>query len=160
MSEQFRIAIIGSGPSGLSAAARAAELGIAHVLLEAEQQPANTIFKYQKGKHVMAEPGQLPLRSPLSFGAGTREQVLDAWRREIDQHRVNIRFGANVTGLSGQRGAFEIRLASGATVSAEHVVLAIGLQGNIRKLGTPGEVCRRFNTSSMIRMNSRTKRSS
>ena len=56
MTEKFKIAIIGSGPSGLSAAAHAAELGVSHVLLEAEKQAANTIYKYQKGKHVMAEP--------------------------------------------------------------------------------------------------------
>ena len=59
MSDSFRIAIIGSGPSGLSCAAHAAELGIPHVLLEAEDHPSHTIFRYQKGKHVMAEPGIL-----------------------------------------------------------------------------------------------------
>ena len=56
MTEHVKIAIVGSGPSGLSAAARAAQLGVSHVLLEAARQPANTIYKYQKGKHVMAEP--------------------------------------------------------------------------------------------------------
>ena len=34
MSEQFKIAVVGSGPSGLSAAAHAAELGVSHILLE------------------------------------------------------------------------------------------------------------------------------
>ena len=65
----FQIAIIGSGPAGLSAAAHAAELGVSHVLLEAEPHVSNTIYKYQKGKHVMAEPQILPLRSPLTFAA-------------------------------------------------------------------------------------------
>ena len=139
MSAEFKVAIVGSGPAGLSAAAHAAELGLAHVLLEAERQASNTIFKYQKGKHVMAEPGILPLRSPLAFGAGTREAILASWDQSLRQHRVNIRFGANVTAISGQRGDFLITLADGGTVSAETVVLAIGLQGNIRKFGVPGE---------------------
>src|SRR6266404_9152542 len=78
LSSMFKIAIIGSGPSGLSAAAHAAELGVSHVLLEAEQHPAATIYKYQKGKYVMAEPSVLPLRSPMSFAAGSRETILDA----------------------------------------------------------------------------------
>jgi len=52
--EQFEIAIIGSGPGGMSAAAHAAELGASHVLLEASPKHSNTIQKYQKGKHVMA----------------------------------------------------------------------------------------------------------
>jgi cGMP-dependent protein kinase 2 len=52
VSESVRIAIIGSGPSGLSCAAHAAELSVPHVLLEAEEHPSHTIFRYQKGKHV------------------------------------------------------------------------------------------------------------
>jgi choline dehydrogenase-like flavoprotein len=73
-SERYTIAIVGAGPGGLSAAARAAETGTSHVLLEAAPHLSNTIYRYQKGKHVMAEPGQLcRLRSPLGFEAGTRE---------------------------------------------------------------------------------------
>ncbi|MBW8367456.1 MAG: cyclic nucleotide-binding domain-containing protein [Arenimonas sp.] len=139
MSGTYRIAIIGSGPAGLSAAAHAAELGLSHVLLEAEQHASNTLFKYQKGKHVMAEPGVLPLRSPLAFEAGTRESILEGWNQSLHQHQVNVRYGANVTGVSGQRGDFLITLANGGSVQAQTVVLAIGLQGNIRKFGVPGE---------------------
>jgi CRP-like cAMP-binding protein/Fe-S-cluster-containing hydrogenase component 2/thioredoxin reductase len=135
----FKIAIIGSGPSGLSAAAHAAELGVSHILLEAEQHPADTIYKYQKGKYVMAEPSVLPLRSPMSFAAGTREQILGAWDEELAKYAVNIRHGAGVTAISGERGSFALSLAGGGTVNAEAVVLAIGLQGNLRKLGAPGE---------------------
>ena len=86
----FKVAIVGSGPSGLSAAAHAAELGESHVLLEAEHHAADTIYKYQKGKYVMAEPSVLPLRSPLSFAAGTREAVLGAWDTEIAKYNVNF----------------------------------------------------------------------
>lgn len=139
MSEKFKIAIIGSGPSGLSAAAHAAKLGISHILLEAEKQPANTLFKYQKGKHVMAEPEILPLRSPMSFTAGTREKILSIWNQELTEHRVNIRYGATVTAISGMCGNFSVVLANGDAIAAEFIVLAIGLQGNIRKLGVQGE---------------------
>ena len=34
---------------------------------------------------------------------------------------------------------FRLDCASGATVVAKHVVLGIGMQGNLRKLGVPGE---------------------
>jgi len=139
MSGKFHIAIIGSGPGGLSAAAHSAELGLSHILLEAEQQASNTLFKYQKGKHVMAEPGMLPLRSPLAFAAGTRESILEGWNRSLHQHQVNVRYGARVTGVTGQRGDFLVTLADGGSVQAQAVVLAIGLQGNIRKFGVPGE---------------------
>ena len=59
----YRIAVVGSGPGGFSAACRAAEMGDSHILLEAKPHLSNTIFRYQKGKHVMAEPSVLPLRA-------------------------------------------------------------------------------------------------
>ncbi len=135
----FKIAIIGSGPSGLSAAARAAELGVSHVLLESESAPANTTRKYQKGKHVMAEPRHLPMRSALDFAAGARETVLGVWDDAIRSKKINLRLNAQVISIKGQQGAFEIQLATGEIVKSEFVVIAIGLQGNIRKLNVPGD---------------------
>ena len=139
MSETFKIAIVGAGPGGLSAAGRTAELGISHVLIESAPHLANTIHHFQKGKSVMAEPAVLPLRSTLSFGPGMREEILATWQQELVRHRVNLRLGASVTEISGPVGAFRITLASGEILHAEQVVLAIGLQGNIRKLAVPGE---------------------
>jgi CRP-like cAMP-binding protein/thioredoxin reductase/Fe-S-cluster-containing hydrogenase component 2 len=133
------IGIVGSGPAGLSAAAHAEELGVSYVLLEAEDHPSNTIYKYQKGKHVMAEPQVLPLRSELAFGAGKREAVLGAWNEAIERQGINIRYGCEVTGIAGSDGAFEVKTRSGETFLCRKVILAIGLQGNLRKLGVAGE---------------------
>jgi len=135
----FQVGIIGSGPAGLSAAAHAAELGVSHVLLESEAHASNTIHKYQKGKHVMAEPQILPLRSPMSFAAGTREEVLGRWNEEIGRLGVNIRFGQEVNAIAGGDGAFEVRTKQGEVFHCRKIVLAIGLQGNLRKLGVEGE---------------------
>ena len=134
-----QICIIGSGPAGLSAATHAAELGVPHLLLEAEAQASNTIHKYQKGKHVMAEPQILPLRSPLTFSAGKREKVLETWQTEVARHKVNIRFGSEVTSITGQDGAFVVKTRAGEPITAAKIVLAIGVQGNLRKLGVPGD---------------------
>ncbi len=139
MPERITIAVIGAGPAGLSAAAHAAELGIPHVLLESSAAHANTIQRYQKGKHVMAEPAVLPLRSPLPFEAGTRETVLARWREGLTRHRVNIRHGAEVTRISGVQPDFTITLKDGSSVAAEAIVFAIGVQGNPRLLGVPGD---------------------
>jgi CRP-like cAMP-binding protein/thioredoxin reductase/Fe-S-cluster-containing hydrogenase component 2 len=135
---RYKIGIIGSGPGGLSAAAHAAELGVAHVLLEAETRLSSTIQKYQKGKHVMAEPQILPLRSPLTFRAGRREAVLEAWEAEAARLGVNARLGCAVSAIEGADGAFTIR-AGPQTFECEKIVLAIGLQGNLRRLGVPGD---------------------
>lgn len=135
----YELAIVGAGPAGLSAAARAQSLGKSYVLLEASPAFANTIQRYQKGKHVMAEPGVVPLRSDLGFTAGTREAVLGAWREGLDSQVISVRYDAEVKAIAGSRPEFELTLADGEIVQGDSVILAIGLQGNIRKLGVPGE---------------------
>ncbi|HEX6591083.1 MAG TPA: cyclic nucleotide-binding domain-containing protein [Moraxellaceae bacterium] len=138
--EVLTVIIVGSGPAGLSAASRAAELLIPHVLLEAEEHASDTIYKYQKGKHVMAEPALLPLQSGMSFAAGKREQVLGTWNDELQAQGVSIRYGRRVTEIEKTgKHLFIVRCENGEEYKARHVVLSIGLQGNIRKLGTPGE---------------------
>lgn len=75
----YQIAIISAGPAGLSAAGRAVERDRpakratpSYVLLEGFAAHAKTIQRYQKGKHVMAEPGSLDLRSGQSNRAAVR----------------------------------------------------------------------------------------
>ena len=140
MTERFKIAIVGSGPGGLSAAARAAERNESHILLEAEEHLSNTIYLYQKGKYVMDEPGILPLRSPIPFEAGLREDILQGWDETSARLRVNVRHRHEVSAINRRDdGVFDIRCKNGNTFQAEAVVLGIGLQGNLRKLGVPGE---------------------
>ncbi|MGH8186205.1 MAG: NAD(P)-binding domain-containing protein, partial [Steroidobacteraceae bacterium] len=110
-----------------------------YVLLEAFSAHAKTIQRYQKGKHVMAEPGFLDLRSDLTFDAGSREKVLSIWGEGLKKLRVNVRHDAEVRKVAGAKGNFTIQLANGEALEAANIVLAIGLEGNPRKLGAPGE---------------------
>ena len=139
MAEKYKIAVVGSGPGGLSAATHAAELGVSHVLLEKTPLHADTIQKYQKGKHVMAEPNVLPLRSPVPFEQGTREAILGGWEDALSKHSVNTRYTAGVGAIEGQKGDFRLTLDNGEVVEAEHVILGIGVQGNPRRLGVDGQ---------------------
>ncbi len=166
MSEVFRVAIIGSGPAGMSAAGRAAQLGLSHVLLEKTDHLSDTIYKYQKGKHVMATPSQLVLRSDMDFEAGKREGILETWNSQTEGHGVNVKYHAEVKAIRGtgpaiegsvhtivirkrdgskeekhiQRYAapYEITLTSGETVMAENVIMAIGTQGNPNRMRCDG----------------------
>ena len=130
MADRYRIAIVGSGPAGLSAAARAAALGISHVLLEKTDHLSDTIFKYQKGKHVMATPATLVLRSDLSFAAGKREAILGTWDSESAGAKVHVQYHAEVAKIEGTKGDFTLHLRKGEPIRAEAVILAIGTQGN------------------------------
>ncbi len=138
MADRVRIAIVGSGPAGLSAAGRAAQLGIPHVLLEKTGNLSDTIFKYQKGKHVMATPTSLVLRSDLAFDAGKREAILEIWDRQAAEAGINVRRNADITAITGEKGEFTLTLKSGEAIRAEAVILAIGTQGNPNLLRCPG----------------------
>jgi CRP-like cAMP-binding protein/thioredoxin reductase/Fe-S-cluster-containing hydrogenase component 2 len=138
MRKHYNIIIIGAGPSGLSAATRAAEQGADYLLLEAASAPANTIRHYQRRKLVMAEPRALPLRSPLPFSASLRENVLETWEKIIADYKINIRYNTKVSGISRTAKHLEIQLEDGESFTADNVILAIGVQGNLRKLEIPG----------------------
>jgi Fe-S-cluster-containing dehydrogenase component/thioredoxin reductase/CRP-like cAMP-binding protein len=135
----FDVAILGAGPGGLSAAARAAQRGISHVLLEAAEQHANTIQQYQRRKHIMAEPSLLPLRSDIGFEAGRREEILANWQDSIQRSNINVRYRAEVVQITQSAGAFSIVLKSGDLIRVRRVILALGIQGNPRRLGVPGD---------------------
>ncbi|WP_164116291.1 cyclic nucleotide-binding domain-containing protein [Sphingorhabdus sp. Alg239-R122] len=166
MSEIYRVAIIGSGPAGMSAAGRAAELGIPHILLEKTDHLSDTIYKYQKGKHVMATPSQLILRSDMDFDAGKREEILGAWDEQTAALKVNVKYSAEVKAIRGTGPAipgsihkivtrkrdgstneqeiqrheapYELELTNGEKIIAETVVFAIGTQGNPNRMRCPG----------------------
>lgn len=135
---KVQVAVVGSGPAGLSAAAHAAAKGMTHVLIEKTDHLSDTIFKYQKGKHVMATPSNLVLRSDLDFDAGSRETILGIWDRQIEEGKVNVRYNAEVVEITGDKGSYAIKLKSGDTIEAENVVLAVGTQGNPNVLRIPG----------------------
>ncbi|MHA7839540.1 MAG: NAD(P)-binding domain-containing protein, partial [bacterium] len=137
------LAIIGAGPAGIAAGVRAAERGIRHTLYE-RSVLADTIVKYQKGKLVMAEPPQLPLQAELrmTFEEAVREQILEWWAEAVRGAGTRLVESCEVLDIQGTKGAFQIHVRdpSGARViEATHVVLAIGVQGDLRKFGVPGD---------------------
>jgi CRP-like cAMP-binding protein/Fe-S-cluster-containing hydrogenase component 2/thioredoxin reductase len=152
----------------MSAASQAATRGMSHVLLEKTDHLSDTIYKYQKGKHVMATPNQLILRAggKQEFDAGKREDILDSWNGRTKELGVNVKYNADVKAIKGtgpaiegsvqkivsrardgsstttelQRFAppYEITLTNGEKVMAENVILAIGTQGNPNLMRCPG----------------------
>ncbi len=138
MGETYDVAIVGSGPAGLSAAARAAQRGMSHILLEKTDHLSDTIYKYQRGKHIMATPNQLALRSDVSFDAGKRETILDLWTKQTQDQKVHVRLKSEVTAISGERGAFVLKLSDRSQIEAGAVILAIGTQGNPNRVRFTG----------------------
>ncbi len=138
MSKKFKIAILGSGPAGMSAAMHAAALKLDHVLLEKTDHLSDTIFRYQRGKHIMATPSQLVLRADAGFAPGKREAILELWNRQAREAGINIRYRAEARAIAGAKGDFTVTLTNGEVIAAETVILAIGTQGNPNLLRCDG----------------------
>ena len=137
--DNLDLLIVGAGPAGLATASHAQANGLKYILLERSSHLADTVFNYQARKFVMAEPVMIPARGEVPFEAGSRESILDAWQQHSVERGLNLAFGAQVKSLKKEGERFDVVTAAGASYSAKSVVLAMGTQGNPRKLGVPGD---------------------
>ncbi|MEO7730481.1 MAG: NAD(P)-binding domain-containing protein, partial [Kofleriaceae bacterium] len=133
------VAIVGSGPGGLSAALTCIQKGLSYVVLEKEQMIASTISRYPKGKLVMAEPYDTMNMSLLPVFDAGKEQLIPIWSEVIERVGLKIRQGESVETVSkAADGVFEVRTTV-ASYRAQRMVLSIGTRGKPRTLQVPGE---------------------
>ncbi len=135
--ELLDILIVGAGAAGLGAAARAEELGLRYVVLEAERF-AMTVRKMFRGKALFAEPAEVPKKSSLWFEECTREELLERWEAEVRARDLQVREHERVEDVQRSGDRFVVTSARGR-YHARRVVLAVGKAGNPRKAGVPGE---------------------
>ncbi len=133
------VAIVGSGPGGLSAALSCIQRGLSYVLLEKDQTIASTVAHYPKGKLVMAEPYDTVNYSLLPVFDSNKEQIMPIWREVVRQAGIAVRLGEAVEGVQRRDdGIFDVR-TNVAAYRAQRVVLATGTRGKPRTLGVTGE---------------------
>ncbi|MEK7748127.1 MAG: cyclic nucleotide-binding domain-containing protein [Nitrospirota bacterium] len=132
----YDLLIVGAGPGGLSAGFAARKNKLNCIILEKADHISDTIFCYQKGKFVMAEPTPIPLRGDMYLTPTKRETLLAEW--EKTGSNLAIEYNNAVTGICKIEGIFHVTSAE-KTFYAKNVVIATGSQGFPRKLGVPGD---------------------
>jgi thioredoxin reductase (NADPH) len=131
------VAIVGSGPAGLSAGLEAKRCGLSYVILE-QGSVADTIRKYPRKKILLAEPVKVPLYGDLWISDSSKETLIDVWETIIANTGLEVRSQHRVENITRQGELFILR-AGGKEFLARAVVLAMGRRGTPRRLGVPGE---------------------
>ena len=111
------VAIVGSGPGGLSAALTCIQRGLSYVVLEKEQLIASTIARYPKGKLVMAEPYDTVNLSLLPVFDSAKEQLIPIWNELIERVGLQISQGESVETVAKRRRRHVRRPHDGRDVS-------------------------------------------
>ena len=131
------VAIVGGGPSGLSAGLVAHRSKLAYVLLE-QGTLAETVRKYPRHKILFAEPLTMPLYGDLWVSDASKESLLAVWEGVIARTGLRVETGQRVREIVRDDRCF-VLTAGDVTYRARSVILALGRRGTPRRLGVPGE---------------------
>ncbi len=134
------VVIIGGGPAGLSAAIEAQKKNLTYVVLE-RSHVANTVRGFPPEKKVYSEPRFLQNKSGLQVeGDREKSEFLAMVDQAIQENQLKIKEGVEVKRIRKQGDHdFEIEVENGKPFPARNVIIAIGRQGEARKLEVPGE---------------------
>ena len=136
----YEVAIVGSGPGGLSAGLTASEQGFAHAVFEKGEHWAMTIYTYPKGKPVQNQPGEVENIGALPLADTDRENLLETWTDRLQGAQLNLVLNQEITGIEPLAGpdspcaGFRITGSNGLSCTALRVILAVGTRGSPRKL--------------------------
>jgi thioredoxin reductase/Pyruvate/2-oxoacid:ferredoxin oxidoreductase delta subunit len=131
------VAIIGSGPAGLSAGLEALRRGLSYVVIE-QGSLSDTVRKYPRHKLLLAEPVHIPLYGDLWVADASKETLLQVWETIVANTGLQVQTQRKVEGISRDGDAFVVS-SSTESWRARRVVLALGRRGSPRRLGVPGE---------------------
>ncbi|MFN8580346.1 MAG: NAD(P)-binding domain-containing protein [Gemmatimonadaceae bacterium] len=131
------VAIVGSGPAGLSAGLEALRRGLSYVVVE-QGSLSDTVRKYPRHKLLLAEPVSIPLYGDLWVADASKETLLEVWETIVANTGLQVQTGQKVEQVQREGALFHIRTPN-TLYQARRVVLAMGRRGTPRRLNVPGE---------------------
>ncbi len=132
------VIIVGSGPAGIACALGLKKAGLSFRILDRETSLGGTIAQYPRQKVVMTERVELPIFGKFGDTLISKEELVESMTKAVQKGGLHIDLGVQVTGITGQDGAFTVATNKGP-VSTRKVVLAAGRRGTPRKLGCKGD---------------------
>jgi thioredoxin reductase/Pyruvate/2-oxoacid:ferredoxin oxidoreductase delta subunit len=131
------VAIVGSGPAGLSAGLEALRRGLSYVVIE-RGSLSDTVRKYPRHKLLLAEPVSIPLYGDLWIADTSKESLLQVWETIVANTGLLVHTGAQVENIVREGPLFRLSTPV-ASYAARRVVLAMGRRGTPRRLDVHGE---------------------
>jgi len=138
--DNFDVAIVGAGPTGLACGIELKKRGLTPVLFD-KGCVVNSIYHYPINLVFFTTPelleiGDIPMTS-LNEKPG-RTEALKYYRRVADLYKLNIHQYERVLGFDGTDGQFTVRTDIGC-YAARKIILASGYYDIPNRLDVPGE---------------------
>ena len=145
MMEQFDVAVVGAGPTGLACGIELKRRGISNVLFD-KGCVVNSLYHYPTNMVFFTTPelleiGDIPMTA-LNEKPG-RTEALKYYRRVAEHYELNIHQYERVIDIQGNDGAFVLSTKNtrgiDAYYEARKVILATGYYDIPNRLNVPGE---------------------
>ena len=133
------VLVVGAGPAGLASSVTCFGKQVKYLCIE-QNKFGGTIYNFPKQKVVMSHPLDFPIIGQWKFPKNkvSKEELLEMWNAIREKTKLNLKEETKFNTLSKEGPIFKVETSQGP-ITAQKVILGMGVRGTPRKLGVPGE---------------------